>query len=118
MFTSAVQVRTADGHWRTDLKVGVDYNTLGVDGVSADPAPEIDLVSFADSSINFVVHYWTLSQLQTSASSSNPSYYRDYKSIRSRQFNIPYPIRTLYFYDQQQFNDYFPSCTDQPSNST
>ncbi len=64
VFTIAVQVRTAYEHRRTDLGVGIDYNTslpevaellqhtiMGVDGVVSTPAPEIDLVSFGDSSI-------------------------------------------------------------------
>ena len=59
----AVQVRTAFNGRRTDLAVGLDYNTpltrateileraiAQVDGVLQNPAPEIDLVGFGDRS--------------------------------------------------------------------
>lgn len=122
VFTSAVQVRTAYGKRRTDLEVGVDYNTplseaaellhetiMGVDGVLSNPAPEIDLVSFGDSSIDFVVRYWTLPQQKQVRYVKTQAIISINKAFNRVGISIPYPIRTLYFYDQQQFNDSSPS---------
>ncbi|MEL6578888.1 MAG: mechanosensitive ion channel family protein, partial [Cyanobacteria bacterium J06621_12] len=75
VFTDAVKVNTAYSYRRSDLAVGVDYNTSlpqakellldtvrSVDGVMKEPSPEIDLVNFGDSSIDFVVRYWSNSR--------------------------------------------------------
>ena len=129
VFTSAVQVRTAYGRRRTDLGVGVDYNTplseaaelleqtiTQVEGVLSQPSPEIDLVSFGDSSIDFVVRYWTLPQQQRVRQVQTRSIMAIKKAFDHADINIPYPIRTLYFYDQQRFNDYLPPSPDEASN--
>jgi small-conductance mechanosensitive channel len=124
VFTNAVKVRTAYSCRRTDLGVGVDYNTSlpqasqvlaatiqQVEGVMSHPNPEIDLVNFGDSSIDFVVRYWTrpqqkeVRQIQTKAIAAIKQAF-DEASIK-----IPYPIRTLYSYEQGK---YFP--TDNQNN--
>lgn len=125
VFTSAVQVRTAFNSRRTDLGVGVDYNTplseaaellqriiTDVEGVLDNPAPEIDLVNFGDSSIDFVVRYWTLSQQNEVRRTQTKAIVAIKKAFDQADINIPYPIRTLYYYDQQKFNDYFPASTE------
>jgi small-conductance mechanosensitive channel len=122
VFTSAVQVRTAYEHRRTDLGVGVDYNTplsdaadllqqtiVAVDGVLPKPLPEIDLVSFGDSSIDFVVRYWTLPQQKQVRQVQTRAIIAIKKACDRADINIPYPIRTLYFYDQQRFDDHLPA---------
>ena len=127
VFTSAVQVRTAFSQRRTDLAVGVDYNTSlpeaknilqktieKVEGVVDDKAPEIDLVGFGDSSIDFIVRYWTnprqpqVRQVQTRAIMAIK------EALDAADIGIPYPIRTLYFYNQDRYNDDMPSST--PNN--
>ncbi|MGK7952795.1 MAG: mechanosensitive ion channel family protein [Xenococcaceae cyanobacterium] len=121
VFTSAVRVRTAYNQRRTDLGVGVDYNTSlpkakqilqktieNVEGVLDNRPPEIDLVGFGDSSIDFVVRYWTnprqpeVRQVQTRAIMAIKA------AFDSDNIGIPYPIRTLYFYNQDKYNDYIP----------
>ncbi len=119
VFTSAVQVRTAFNSRRTDLAVGVDYNTplsdaaeilqrtiQEVDGVLGNPNPEVDLVSFGDSSIDFIVRYWTLPQQKEVRQTQTKAIVAIKKAFDQADINIPYPIRTLYFYDQEKFNDY------------
>ncbi len=122
VFTSAVRVRTAFSQRRTDLAIGVDYNTSlpeakqilqqtieGVEGVLENKPPEIDLVGFGDSSIDFVVRYWThprqpqVRQVQTKAIMAIK------EALDAANIGIPYPIRTLYFYNQDKYNDYIPS---------
>jgi small-conductance mechanosensitive channel len=125
VFTSAVRVRTAFDQRRTDLAVGVDYNAslpavqdilqaaiAGVEGVLDNKPPEIDIVGFGDSSIDFVVRYWThprqpqVRQIQTRAIIAIK------EALDAANIDIPYPIRTLYFYNQDQYNDRIPAETD------
>jgi small-conductance mechanosensitive channel len=128
VFTSAVRVRTAFDQRRTDLAVGVDYNAslpavqdilqaaiAGVEGVLDNKPPEIDIVGFGDSSIDFVVRYWThprqpqVRQIQTRAIIAIK------EALDAANIDIPYPIRTLYFYNQDQYNDRIPAETDNNS---
>ena len=121
VYTSAVRVRTAFDRRRTDLAVGVDYNTSlpeaknilqrtieKVEGVLDNKLPEIDLVGFGDSSLDFVVRYWThprqpqVRQIQTRAIIAIK------EALDDANIGIPYPIRTLYFYNQDKYNDYIP----------
>ncbi len=121
VYTSAVRVRTAFDQRRTDLAVGVDYNTSlpeaknilqrtieKVEGVLDNKSPEIDLVGFGDSSIDFVVRYWTpprqpqVRQIQTRAIIAIK------EALDDANIGIPYPIRTLYFYNQDKYNDFIP----------
>ncbi|MGK7958242.1 MAG: mechanosensitive ion channel family protein [Crocosphaera sp.] len=122
VFTSAVQVRTAFNYRRTDLGVGVDYNTslpkakaillrtiYEMEDILENPEPEVDLVSFGDSSIDLIVRYWTSpSQAQVRRIQSQ-TIMAIKAAFDEASISIPYPIRTVYHYDQQEFNDYIPS---------
>ncbi|MEM7556026.1 MAG: mechanosensitive ion channel family protein [Cyanobacteria bacterium P01_A01_bin.84] len=118
VFTSAVVVRTAFDSRRSDLSVGVDYNTSlsqaseilertisQVEGVLTQPPPEIDLVSFGDSSIDFVIRYWTLPEQKEVRNVKTRAIVRIKTALDDANINIPYPIRTLYSYNQEQYND-------------
>ncbi|WP_040483447.1 mechanosensitive ion channel family protein [Lyngbya aestuarii] len=122
VFTSAVQVRTAFAYRRTDLGVGVDYNTSlrqasqllketisQVEGVLENPEIEIDLVSFGDSSIDFIVRYWTKPRQKLVRHVQTRAIVAIKEAFDQADINIPYPIRTLYFYNQDQYNDYMPT---------
>ena len=122
VFTDAVKVVTAYPHRRTDLAVGVDYNTSlpqasdilertikNVSGVMSEPAPEIDVVNFGDSSIDFIVHYWSGSQQRQLRSVQTKAMVAIKKALDEADIGIPYPIRTLYYYNQEKYNDYFPN---------
>jgi small conductance mechanosensitive channel len=121
VFTSAVIVRTAFNCRRTDLAIGVDYNTplqkavkilqqtiQSIEGVFDNPTPEIDLVNFGDSSIDFVVRYWTAPQKREVRHVQTKAILAIKKALDEANINIPYPIRTLYFYNQQKFDDRDP----------
>ncbi|MDJ0591447.1 MAG: mechanosensitive ion channel family protein [Pleurocapsa sp. MO_226.B13] len=121
VFTDAVKVVTAYASRRTDLAVGVDYNTplseaasllqqtiSGVSGVLENPTPEIDLVNFGDSSIDFVVRYWTIPQQKQLRNVQTRAIIEIKQALDRANINIPYPIRTVYHYDQEKYNDYFP----------
>ncbi len=73
------------------------------------PSPEVDLVNFGDSSIDFVVRYWSNSpQKQLRIVQTNATLAIK-QSLDSANISIPYPIRTLYYYDQEKYNDFFPT---------
>ncbi|MDY7022462.1 MAG: mechanosensitive ion channel family protein [Cyanobacteriota bacterium] len=130
VFTSAVQVRTAFDFRRTDLAVGVDYNTSlpdasqlleqtisQVEGVLDNPEPEIDLISFGDSSIDFLVRYWTQPQQRRVRTVKTKAIIAIKKAFDQADISIPYPIRTLYFYNQDGYNDYIPTSTTDNSST-
>lgn len=125
VFTDAVKVVTAYPHRRTDLAVGVDYNTplpqaskileqtiVSVSGVMKEPAPEIDVVNFGDSSIDFIVRYWSNSQQKQLRKVQTKAMIAIKKALDEAEIGIPYPIRTLYYYNQEKYNDYFPINTE------
>ncbi len=118
VFTNAVQVLTAQNYRRTDLEIGVDYNTdlseavdvllkavSEADGVLSHPAPEVDGLGFGESSIDFAVRYWTLPQKVNVRRTRTKVMIALKQACDRAGINIPYPIRTLYHYNQEHFND-------------
>jgi small conductance mechanosensitive channel len=125
VFTSAIRVRTAFEQRRTDLAVAVDYNVsltevqgilqtaiAEVEGVLDNKPPEIDIVGFGDSSIEFVVRYWTHSRQPQVRQVQTRAIIAIKEALDAAKIDIPYPIRTLYFYNQNQYSDRIPSETD------
>ena len=121
VFTDAVKVATAYSSRRTDLAVGVDYNTplseamtilektiASISGVLEDPRPEIDIVNFNDSSIDFIVRYWTAPQKKQLRNVQTRAMIEIKQALDKAEIGIPYPIRTVYHFDQEKYNDYFP----------
>lgn len=122
VFTSAVQVLTALPHRRTDLAVGVHYNTSlpeeialllqtlsSVDGVFEKPAPEIDVVSFGESCIDLMVRYWTPPQKKHVRRIQTTVMIAIKQAFDQAAISIPYPVRTLYLFDHQRLDDHLPS---------
>jgi small-conductance mechanosensitive channel len=121
VFTNAVEVLTAFNHRRTDLAIGVDYNTplsqaveilhaavSEVEGVLSNPKPEVDVVGFGDSSIDFMVRYWTFPEKVTVRRTYTQVMIALKAACDRADINIPYPIRTVYYFDQEEFNDHYP----------
>lgn len=122
LFTSAVRVRTAFALRRTDLSVGVDYNTSlpdaqrillrtmeGVEGVLLNKPVEIDLVAFGDSSMDLVVRYWTNSRQPEVRQVQTKVIMAIKEALDDAGIGIPYPIRTVYYFDQDKYKDNLPS---------
>lgn len=122
VFTSSVRVLTDRPYRRTDLAIGLDYNTplpravqvllmalTDVEGVLSTPSAEVDVVGFGDSSIDFVVRYWTLPQKLHVRQTQTRVMMALKEACDQANFNIPYPIRSVYLFDQQQFNDHAPT---------
>ena len=118
VFTSAVRVRTAYSKRRTDLAVGVDYNTSlpeakrilletvrSVEGILNKPDAEIDIVAFGDSSIDLVVRYWTKPRQQQVRTIQTTAMMAIKQALDTANIGIPYPIRTVYHFNQERYND-------------
>lgn len=119
VFTSPVRVLTDRPYRRTDLAIGLDYNTplpravqvllmalTDVEGVLSTPSAEVDVVGFGDSSIDFVVRYWTLPQKLHVRQTQTRVMMALKEACDQANFNIPYPIRSVYLFDQKQFDDH------------
>lgn len=121
VFTSPVEVLTAFAHRRTDLEIGLDYNTplaearevllkaiKEVEGVLSQPSVEVDLVGFGGSSIDFVVRYWTFPEIQQVCRTKSRAILALKAACDRADYNIPYPVRTVYHFDQEKYNDHYP----------
>ena len=118
VFTNPVRVLTAFRSRRTDLDIGVDYTTplplakqtfldvmAQADGVLSDPAPEVDVVGFGDSSIDFKVRYWTTPQIAEVRRVKSKMAMALKAACDQAGIAIPYPIRTVHLFDQTQFDE-------------
>jgi small conductance mechanosensitive channel len=129
VFTNPVEVLTERSCRRTDLSIGLDYNTSlpkakalleqttqQVGDVLPEPQVEVDIVEFGGSSIDFVVRYWT-QPTQVVVRRTRTKVIMALKAACDREgINIPYPIRTMYFFNQQQFDDATPSDRSHQAN--
>ena len=129
VFTSSVRVLTDRPYRRTDLAIGLDYNTplpravqvllmalTDVKGVLSTPSAEVDVVGFGDSSIDFVVRYWTLPQKLHVRQTQTRVMMALKEACDQANFNIPYPIRSVYLFDHQQFSDSVSTANSTTSN--
>ncbi len=118
VFTSPVQVMTGRPQRRTDLEIGVDYNTplpmavgtltqaaKAVAEVNPTPSVEVDIVGFGDSSINLVVRYWTPSEQKSVRRIKTQMMIALKQACDDADIGIPYPIRTIYSFDQEKYQD-------------
>lgn len=125
VFTSPVEVRTAFAQRRTDLEIGLDYNTplaearevliaatQEVEGVLSQPPVEVDVVGFGSSSINFIVRYWTFPEIAQVRRTKSIVIMALKAACDRANYNIPYPIRTVYHFDQDKYNDHYPIATN------
>ena len=121
VFTSPIQVMTGKPQRRTDLAIGVDYNTplpkavktlyeaaTSVEEIRPNPAVEVDIIGFGASSIDLVVRYWTNSEQKSVRRIKTQMMIALKQACDQADINIPYPIRTVYQFDQEKYNDYIP----------
>lgn len=118
VFTNPVRVMTASRSRRTDLAIGVDYTTslplaqqtfmdvvTRAEGVLSHPEPEIDVVGFGDSSIDFKVRYWTTPQMAEVRRIHTQVAMALKEACDQAGISIPYPIRTVHMFDQDKFDE-------------
>ncbi|WP_017298559.1 mechanosensitive ion channel family protein [Nodosilinea nodulosa] len=118
VFTNPVRVMTAFRSRRTDLDIGVDYTTplplakqtfldvvMNMEGILNAPVPEVDVVGFGDSSIDFKVRYWTTPQIAEVRRIKSQVAIALKAACDEAGITIPYPIRTVHMFDQTQFDE-------------
>ena len=64
--------------------------------VLSDPAPEVLLSSFGDSSINFELRVWTIIQVQTPGRLKSDLYFEIVRQFGLNGISIPFPQRDVY----------------------
>lgn len=110
VFRSTLVNRTRRGMRRTVVTVGIDYRddhdrarevilhaVQGVDGVQKMPPPEVQVVAFAESSVDFEVRYWTEPRNAEVLRIRDVVLRRVKSAIEAAGMTIPWPIRTLAF---------------------
>jgi len=113
VFTNSVHVLTRYSSRRTDLAVGLSYDTslptardvlsgalTKVEGVLSKPPAEVDIAEFGESSINFVVRYWTVPQKVQVRRIQTQVIVALKQACDQAGLTIPFPIRTVYFANQ------------------
>ncbi len=130
VFTSPVQVMTGKPQRRTDLAIGVDYNTplplavktlfdaaKRVEEVLSTPAVEVDITGFGDSSIDLVVRYWTQPEQKIVRRIKTQMMIALKQACDKAEISIPYPISTVYHFDQDKYEDNAPKSTSNGQSS-
>ncbi|MBA2578360.1 MAG: mechanosensitive ion channel family protein [Euzebyaceae bacterium] len=108
VYTSPLVNLTRRGARRTRVVVGVDYRddhdasreviraaVAAVEGVLAEPAPEVLLMELGESSVNFEVRYWTLPDIRSVRHTQDRVLGEAKRAIADAGMTIPWPIRTL-----------------------
>ncbi len=98
------------GARRTDVPVGVAYGTdlqvahralakavEGVDEVHDHPSPEVLLVGFGESSIDFVVRYWHAPTIAAFWKARSDVTFAVEEALATEGITIPFPQRTLWW---------------------
>jgi small-conductance mechanosensitive channel len=101
---------TQQGGRRTSLPVGVAYGTdlrqaktvleravASADGVRESPTPEVLVVGFGDSSIDFVVRYWHEPSIATFWNTRSHVALAVNDELEAAGITIPFPQRTLWW---------------------
>lgn len=112
LYLNAVLVRTAFSSRRTKITVGIGYgedlekarrvllNVLkSIEGVLDDPAPAVDVVELADSSVNLKVLFWSKPVQSEVRETSNRVVTGIKKALDAEGIEIPFPQRVLQFSD-------------------
>jgi small-conductance mechanosensitive channel len=64
--------------------------------VLSTPAPEVLLASFGDSSVNFELRVWTITQVQTPSRLKSDLYFEIVRQFAAHGISIPFPQRDVY----------------------
>lgn len=112
VYGGVITVQTDRPHVRTDLEVGVGYDSdlgearalamevlEGVEGVVADPAPQVELVGFGGSSMDFHVRYWTDSRQASIRGVRDRVIESIYDRFNEAGIEFPFTVVTLDAYE-------------------
>lgn len=113
LFTDSVTVNTAFATRRSEYSIGIGYEDdiasaqqlcmdvlSSIDEVLDQPAPDTVMTEMGDSAVIFSVRWWTNSR-KADVLKVQDKVLRDIKNrLTDEGFNIPFPIRTVYFTDE------------------
>ena len=118
LYTQAVTVNTAFPTIRSSYDVGVGYGddieaarsvilgTLdGLEGIKAQPAPEVIPWDLAGSSVNLRVRWWTDSQRISVVLARGRVIAAIHEALTKAQIDMPYPTQVVLFHDQTEETD-------------
>lgn len=115
LFTGSVTVNTAYGMRRSEYDVGIGYedniaaaqqlclevlNTT--EGVLRHPAPDTIMMEMGDSAIIFRIRWWTKPRKADELVVQDKVLRTIKNRLTEEGFNIPFPIRTVYFHNETQ----------------
>lgn len=113
LYMNAVLVRTAFPHRRTKIVVGIGYdddfekarqvllNVLkNTEGVLDEPAPDVNVVELAESSVNLKLLYWTDSVQSSTRKTADRVVSATKKALDEAGIEIPYPQRVVAMADK------------------
>lgn len=114
LYMNAVLVRTAFPSRRTKITVGIGYGediekarrvmmnvVKSTEGVLEEPAPAVDVVELADSSVNMKVLFWSKSVQTNVRQTSDRVVSGIKKALDAEGIEIPFPQRVLQFTDDR-----------------
>lgn len=118
LFIESVMVNTAFEKRRSEFDVGIGYGDdiaharavmleamNSVEGVAADPPPEVLLVSLSDYSVNLRARWWTRSQRIEQLRVQDLVLEAIKKKVADAGIDLPYPTRQILFHDQTEATD-------------
>ena len=118
VYTSPVIVNTAFPTRRSQFDVGIGYGDdpeeacrifaeaiARVDGVEADPAPEVLPWGLADSYVTLRARWWTESKRTNVAHIQARVILALYKAAKEAAIDLPYPTTVMLFHDQSEATD-------------
>jgi small-conductance mechanosensitive channel len=112
LFTNAVTINTATEKRRSEQVVGIGYDSdidtacelieeavAQVDGVLAEPEPDVLVDDLAGSSVNLRVRWWTDARRNNVTTTKSAVIRRIKYLLNEHGIDIPFPSRTLYIND-------------------
>ncbi len=113
LYMKAVLVRTAFPARRTKITVGIGYDEdhekarsilldvlTKTEGVLENPAPDVNVVELADSSVNLKLLFWTDSQQTSTRKASDRVVSAVKKALDAAGIEIPFPQRVINMNDK------------------
>ena len=118
IYTEPVTVITAYDLLRTQYDVGIGYGddvtrakrialdaVKGVDGVLADPAPDVLLWDLAGSSKNLRVRWWTKPKRSGVVQTRDRVLQAVVEALSAADIDLPFPTQQILFHDQTEATD-------------
>ena len=119
LFTNAVTVNTAYDKRRLEYDIGIGYGddielakrliaeaVAGAKDVISDPAPDVLVYEYGESTVNIRVRWWIVPPRRSDALDSRDQVLSAIKgALASHGIDLPFPTRQILFHDQTEETD-------------